>query len=152
MKKLLILIIAILGMPQVYAEPPRLINGDGSALTSLCIDAAESSASFKRLAKFYGFQGMDEANLVCNGLPLAEFRERYSVIETTTTVLSFSKTDVSPSAELCFAAVTGAENYEALKASYNSKTDHDVSEVTCNGMPLERFVRRYGVDAFLSAN
>ena len=104
------------------------------------------------LAKFYGFQAMGEANLVCNGLPLAEFTKRYSVIETTTTVLSFNKADVSPSAELCFAAVTGADNYEALKASYNSKTDHDASEVACNGMRLERFVRRYGFDAFLSAS
>ena len=152
MKKLLIPIIAMLGMSQVFAEPARLINGDGSALTSMCIDAAESGASFKRLAKFYGFQGMNEADLVCNGLSLSEFRERYSDIEETTTVLSFSKIDVSPSTELCFAAVTGADNYEALKASYNSKADHDVSEVTCNGMPLDRFVRRYSADAFLSSN
>ena len=150
MKQLLTLIIALLGMAQAYADTPRLVNGDGSALTNLCIDAAESNASFKRLAKFYGFQGMNEADLVCNGLSLKDFKERYAKVEKTTTVLSFSRNDMSPSTELCFAAVTGADNYETLKASFNTKTDQDVSTVTCNGMPLDRFVRRYGVDAFLS--
>jgi len=153
MKQLLILLIAALGMTQVYAGGPRFVNGDGSALTNLCIDAVESDSSFKKLARFYGFEHLNESDLVCNGLSLNRFKARYAdSTDEVATVMSFSKGDLSPTTELCFAAVTGAENLDELKSTYSSKADHDLSQVTCNGMPLDRFVRRYGADALASNN
>lgn len=150
MKKFIILLVAAFGMTQALADAARFVNGDGSALTNMCIDAIETDDSFRKLAKFYGFEDMAESDLVCNGLSLSRFKIRYANSEEVNTVLSFSKSDLSPTTELCFAAVTGADNLESLKESYNSKTNSDVEKVTCNGMPLDRFVRRYAADAFAS--
>ena len=152
MKQFFILFIAAFGMTQVLADTAKFLNGDGSALTNLCIDAIESDDSFKKLAEFYGFPEMTESDLVCNGLSLSRFKIRYANSDEVNTVLSFSKADLSPSTELCFAAVTGADDFQALKDSYRSKTNNDVKEVTCNGMPLDRFVRRYAADAFATNN
>jgi len=150
MKKIAIIFTAVFGMAQAYAGGATFINGDGSALTNMCIDAIESGDSFKKLAKFYGFSHLSESDVVCNGLSISRFKDRYADSEEVNTVLSFSKADLSPTTELCFAAVTGADNLESLKESYHSKTDNDVEKVTCNGMPLDRFVRRYAADAFAS--
>lgn len=150
MKQFLILLVATFGMTQAFADNAKFVNGDGSALTNLCIDAIESDDSFRKLADFYGFGDMTESDLVCNGLSLSRFKLRYENSEEVNTVLSFSKADLSPSTELCFAAVTGADNLQSLKDSYRSKTNNDVDKVTCNGMPLDRFIRRYAADAFAS--
>lgn len=152
MKKAFILFVAVFGMTHALADAAKFVNGDGSALTNLCIDAIESGDDFKKLAEFYGFGEMTESDLVCNGLSLSRFKIRYANSAEVNTVLSFSKADLSPSTELCFAAVTGSDDFETLKDSYRSKTNNDVEKVTCNGMPLDRFVRRYAAAAFATNN
>lgn len=150
MKHLFVLAILAAFAGPALADSSKFINGDGSVLTDLCIDAIESDVSFRELAVKHGVEELKESSLVCNGLSLNRFKLRYAESETINTVLSFSKADLSPATELCFAAVTGAEDLEALKADYEVKTRLDVKSVTCNDIPLDRFVRRYGAEAFAS--
>jgi hypothetical protein len=152
MKHLVALALFTLGVNAAQAESSTFINGDGSPLTDLCIAALDSEASFDELAVAHGLEGLTESDLVCNGLSLSLFKARYIESVQINTVLSFSKADLNPATELCFAAVTNADNLESLKESYEGRTSTPLSAVTCNGIPLNRFVRRYGAHVSASAN
>jgi hypothetical protein len=152
MKYLAALALFALGANLAQAESSTFINGDGSPLTDLCIAALDSEASFEELTAAHDLQGLTESDLVCNGLSLSLFKARYIESVQINTVLAFSKADLNPATELCFAAVTNAQELESLKDSYEGRTNTPLSSVTCNGIPLNRFVRRYGAHVSASAN
>ncbi len=152
MKYLVSLALIAFGVNLAQAESSTFVNGDGSPLTDLCIAALNSEASFEELSAAHGLEDLTESDLVCNGLSLSLFKARYIETVQINTVLSFSKSDLNPATELCYAAVTNAENLESLKESYEGRTNTPLSTVTCNGIPLNRFMRRYGAHVSASAN
>lgn len=147
MKKLIITAIAtslpLLTAAAVRAETVKLVNADGSPLSQLCIAAARSEGSVFQLAKELGINTLELDNIACNGEPIMSFvrSQRKVMHDGVANAYTFNHGDDSMETELCIAAVTEPEKFEALKPEYYSKSGE---EVLCNSQPLDLFVRRYG--------
>ncbi|HWK54158.1 MAG TPA: hypothetical protein VNR18_07305 [Hyphomicrobiales bacterium] len=122
----------------------RLVNADASALSEICIAAVESRAAARATASELGVPNRDLAQLQCNDMPLAEFVRRYRAPTPTLhlqTAYVFKGSDASPLTALCMASLENDTAFATARARLDD--DLDLSEVRCNKLPLDEFVRKY---------
>ena len=145
MKRLFLASLLFLGATQAQADAPRLVNADGSDLSTICIAAAVSRAAMYQKAAELGLRDLRAEELRCNGLTLSSFISRHRVASTAKQPAAyvFRKSDSSPITELCLAAVRSEQEYSYVKARYFGDEKNIEAEVQCNGMPLQTFARRY---------
>jgi hypothetical protein len=149
MKKLVIATL-LLGSTSLVRADYSLTNSDGSDASALCIASttSPSAEALDKTAHSLGFTRKDMAGIRCNGMPLAEFQQKYHgaamtpVAEPVHYVLK--KMDDSPVTELCAAAASSDQEYLKVKTTYFRYEKSIESDVTCNGMSLKSFVRKYG--------
>lgn len=148
MKKLLIAgSIFLLSGTQV-TQAVNFSNSDGSRLSSICIAAAESDKALTMKAREYGFNQKDLNSFTCNGLSIEEFGNKYRGMgsDETVKVYAFEKTGDTRETELCVAAATSNEEYKTVKAKLFKGSS--VNKIQCNGLPIDKFARRYGNKGF----
>lgn len=147
MKKLITSIIVLLSSIQT-AHAVTFNNSDGSRLSSICIAAVESDKALQKKARAYGFNQQDLNAFTCNGLTIDAFAKKYRGVtaDETIKVYAFERTEDSRETELCVAAATSNDEYKATKARLFK--GRSVSKIYCNGLPLDKFARRYGNKAF----
>ena len=123
---------------------PRMVNADGSELSSICIAAVTSREAMYKTAAELGVRPFEPSTLRCNDMTLSRFLGAYRA-ETAPAPVGyvFSKSDESPVTELCMAAIRSEQEYMTVKELYFSKDAKVESEVQCNGMPLQTFARKY---------
>ena len=147
MKKSLLVLSVLALCTSPFTLAADLVSGDNSNLTAICIAAAESDAAMEAKAEEFGFNQTELQTFSCNGMTLKEFAKKYrdNTSGKAVVVYTFEKTQDSRESELCFAAVTSREVYEKVKQSmFNGRVD----DVQCNGLPIEKFARRYGNRGF----
>lgn len=122
----------------------RLVNADASALSEICIAAVESSTAARATASELGVPSRDLPLLQCNDMPLADFVRRYRAAAPTVqmeTTYVFKRSDASPLTALCMASLENDAAFAAARARLDDEVD--LSEVRCNNLPLNDFVRKY---------
>ena len=124
------------------ADEIRLVNSDGSELSQLCIAAAETGKPVMILARNLGLGSFDLNELRCNGKPLHSFVSQLQTATPVVTQYQINLGDETPESMLCRAAVTSDAEFARLKETHFARVLVE-TEVSCNGMPLNRFVRRY---------
>ncbi len=73
MKKLFVLSALVFSFTTAQAEPARLVAGDSSNLSALCIIAASSDQSLLELAAAHGIKANEMSEIRCNGMTLDRF-------------------------------------------------------------------------------
>lgn len=137
--------LAVFLAPQAFAA--KLVSGDNSNLTAVCIAAAESEQALQAKADEFGFSKADLSTFSCNGMTLKDFATKYRDDKSGKPVFvyTFENTGDNRESELCIAAATSNEAYLAAKESlFGGK----VGDVACNGLPIEKFAKRYGNRGF----
>ena len=148
MKSLLTVSSIVLLSSIISAQAVTLNNSDGSRLTAVCIASAESEKALTLKAREHGFSQKDLDSFTCNGLSVEEFGKKYRGMksEETIKVYAFERTEDNRETELCVAAATSNEAYMAVKAKLFSGST--VNKIQCNGLPIDKFARRYGNKGF----
>lgn len=129
----------------------QLENSDGSYASSLCIQAVEKNAAFKRDLARKGSRSLAK-KLECNGEKVGEFVDKYEkrVHKVARVKQDYVFTNKSGSFEtgLCIAAAKSNYAYKraVLQAPLSKKRKLD--RVTCNDMPIAKFAKKYGNEAF----
>lgn len=125
----------------------NLVSGDNSNLTAMCIAAATSEAAMQAKAEEFGFSKSELKGFSCNGMTLREFAKKYrdDTSGKPVVVYTFENTGDNRESELCIAAATSNEAYESAKQRL---FDGKVGMVTCNGLSIEKFAKRYGNRGF----
>lgn len=137
MKKLKLATMLALLIPAVsVAETPRLVNGDGSKLSALCIAAAEASSPLSGSV----LDPVQRKELLCNGQPVDRFVLH---IRKQSKQLVFQTSDESALSRLCLAAIRSEEDYRRIASKHFADERNLEQNVYCNGVPLPRFVRKY---------
>lgn len=123
-------------------------NSDGSKLSAICIAAVESDEALTRSIRQFGFSKRDLNAFTCNGLKVDEFAEKYrnTPEDEVVRVYAFQVTDDNRESQLCVAAATSNQKYKEVKQSLFGSSS--VSGIVCNGLPLDKFARRYGNKKF----
>jgi hypothetical protein len=80
--------------------------------------------------------------VLCNDKPIRSFAGQFRAKTASATAYVLSVGNQSPETRLCVAAVTSAEEFAALKAEFFGDVAVE-REVSCNGLSLDQFVRRY---------
>jgi len=129
----------------IQAGTLKLVTEDNSTLSKLCIAAVNTEGPVFALAKDMGIHTADISKIACNGQPLMEFVRVHPKLmyEDSIANYSFNEGDSSIETQLCIAAVSEPEKYEALKPQYLSTTGKYVEKLLCNSQPLDSFVKRY---------
>jgi hypothetical protein len=144
-KKLVMSSMLMLGAYSAHAETPPLVNADGSALSAICIAAVTSREAMHDKAAELGVRDFNASEMRCNGLTVSQFVSKYrakpEVAEPAGYV--FSKSDDTPTTELCMAVIRSEADYLAVKKRHFGDDVGIESEVRCNGMPLASFARKY---------
>jgi hypothetical protein len=144
MKKLFLVSLLLTSAGLAHAETPPMVSADGSDLSAICIAAVESREAMYDKAAELGVRHFTESELRCNDKTVSRFLATYRVeAEPKPVGFVFSKTDDSPTTELCLAAVKSEQEYMAVKEQYFSNDEAVETEVQCNGMPLLTFARKY---------
>lgn len=126
------------------AEEYRLVSTDNSALSALCIAAAQAPEAVTENAEEIGMDSSDISKLRCNGRTLPVFLRQFRATENRPQIIyTFNKTDASEETELCYAAVNSEQQYEQVKDIYFDDETKVEEELMCNGMPIKTFARRY---------
>ena len=148
MKSLLMISSMVLLSTANVAQAVNFNNSDGSRLTAVCIAAAESDKALTKKAREYGFNQKDLESFTCNGLSLTEFGNKYRGMsaDETVKVYAFERTEDTRETELCVAAATSNEAYKAVKTKLFKSGS--VKKIQCNGLPIDKFARRYGNKGF----
>ena len=141
MKKLVALLSVVLFVSSSYASQNgvRIMPTDNTAESNLCVIAGQEGyrAALKQ-AKKLG-EGVVFA-VKCNGESLRRFANNFYVDSTLeldiTKVLPANTNDAS---KICILAVK-----EGLNAAANA-TDYDIRDITCNGLSLKRFSKKYAL-------
>jgi hypothetical protein len=146
MKKLFLVSLLLVNTLPVHAEPVRLVSGDGSPLSAVCIAAVSSrEAMFEKAAEF-GIGPLDAMSLRCNDKPIGQFaaRTRHQM-QMALPMGSYrvNAGDATAITALCVAAATSQAEYLAVKERYFATEPMIETEVECNGMSLDSFARRY---------
>lgn len=130
------------------AEPVRYFNADGSEFSEICIAAIESRGAAADKAAELGIQGFDYDRLRCNGMSATRFlQEQKAKPVEATEMFAVNAGDSSPETELCVAALTSPEKFQAVKERYFERAKELESKLQCNGKPLKRFVMQYGSES-----
>lgn len=130
----------LLGSSTVLATDVKFVNADGSALSSLCIAAAESGKAVGTLAAEMSISASHEVR--CNDKPIHAFAGQFRAEAVAATSYVLSKANARPETQLCVAAVHSQEEFTTLLNTHFAGVDVSRS-ITCNGQPLNEFVRRY---------
>ena len=143
MLKSLVIAAAVVTTFAPSAQALEFVNADGSKFSQLCIAAAQSSEGLKREAANLGITLTKAAQVQCNGMSITEFAKQYSKTEESQSVrvYAFENANNAPESELCIAAATSNETFEATKARLFAK--NVVRNVTCNGLEMAKFARKY---------
>lgn len=155
-KKFLVALALVSGASFVHADY-KLVPADDSALSKVCIAAAEHGArddATLAAAAEAGIGLLDLPTVRCNGLTLENFAARYRAKKNQVALLDTSspagplgvilrKTDSSPETELCAAAAISDAAYERVKEEHFAGALNLEAEVKCNGLPLKVFARKY---------
>jgi hypothetical protein len=129
-----------------HAEPVRLVSGDGSAFSAICIAAVISRDEMFDKAAELGIAALDAASLRCNGKPIGRFAAqiRHQMqMPLPAGSYRFNPGDASAVTALCVAAAKSEAEYVAAKEQYFAADPEVEAEVMCNGMALDDFARRY---------
>ncbi|MCV2884613.1 hypothetical protein OE749_07890 [Aestuariibacter sp. AA17] len=123
-------------------------NSDGSNLSAVCIAAAKSDDALREALKQFGFNQRDLDVFTCNGLPIDEFAKRYNDTEGNdiVRVYAFEAREDNRETQLCVAAATSNQTFIDVKNRLFGQKR--VSDIYCNGIPIEKFARRYGNKQF----
>lgn len=130
----------LLGSSTVLATDVKFVNADGSALSSLCIAAAESGKTVGSLAAEMSISASQEIR--CNDKPIHAFVGQFRAEAAAAAAYVLSKANASPETQLCVAAVHSQEEFTTLRNAHFAGIDVSRA-ITCNGQPLNQFVRRY---------
>ncbi|MDY6982509.1 MAG: hypothetical protein SV422_05430 [Pseudomonadota bacterium] len=141
MKVQLAALALLLGSSTVLATDVKFVNADGSALSSLCIAAAESGKTVSTLAAELRIDAPSH-EVRCNEKPIHAFVGQFRAEAAAATAYVLSKANSSPETQLCVAAVHSQEEFAALRNTHFAGIDVDRA-ITCNGQSLNQFVRRY---------
>jgi len=85
-------------------------------------------------------------SISCNGMLIADFAEKYKSSEQRSEklkVYSFTNDIGSLEAELCISAANSNEHLSSTMKKYG-KPKHYVESVSCNGMRIKDFAKKYG--------
>jgi hypothetical protein len=130
----------ILGSSPVLATDVKLVSSDGSDLSKLCIAAAQSGSTVSALAAEMNIPAASQ--VLCNDQPIHAFAGQFRAEVAASTQYVVSVANQSPETRLCVAALTSPSEFASLKAEFFG--DVAVERiVTCNGLSLNQFVRRY---------
>ncbi len=132
----------ILGSSVAMANDVKFVNADGSKLSGLCIAAAESNKAVGALAAELGLSPVISDQILCNGTPIRAFVSQLRADIAAEAVYTVSGANQAPETQLCLAALTSKEEFARLKAQHFGNVVVE-REISCNGMPLQQFVRRY---------
>jgi hypothetical protein len=147
MKKLVLTSALLLAAVSTQAANYQFVTSDNSDLSKFCIAAAQSSNdSLSQLAASFGIASHELNSIKCNGAPVERFAAKYHAKSNQAVVVThyvFNKRDESALTELCMAALASDETYQQIKQQqFNGDSNLD-SELKCNGMELDNFIRRY---------
>jgi hypothetical protein len=133
----------VLGSSFVAADSDlKFVNANGSALSDLCIAAAQSEESVGSIAAQLGMAAVVANDVLCNDKPIQRFVTQFRAESATATVYVVSVANQTPETRLCLAALTSDEEFARLKDAHFSDVAVE-REIVCNGKPLGQFVRRY---------
>ena len=143
MKKLVALLSVVLFVSSSYASQNgvRIMPTDNTAESNLCVIAGQEGyrAALKQ-AKKLG-EGVVFA-VKCNGESLRRFANNFyvdSTLELDSTKVKLLPANTNDASKICILAVQ-----EGLNAAANS-TDYDIRDITCNGLSLKRFSKKYAL-------
>ena len=149
MKKQLAVLSLACAISSVYADDVKLVNKDGSPLTTLCISAAQSDKSVDFLATELGVKLSKDSEVLCNGKPIRHFIHAYREgnlvrpeVGENQGIYVVNLGDQKPETRLCLAALISREEFEQLRNQEFAGVKVE-NEVACNGRPLDDFVRHY---------
>lgn len=125
------------------ANEREVVNGDGSVVSEVCVAAITQSG---RLEHLLDVHRLDRSLIRCNGMEIDSFVD--SVTTTKAPAVALLSGEDSPATEICIAAATSDEQYQALKQQYFNGNRGTVSDVVCNGLPIADFAREFGNDDF----
>ena len=138
MKKVIAGCLLMIGSVAVQADEVHLVPGDDSQYTQVCLAATESDAALESTIAELGLEKAALKEIDCNGKPLARFVRQHRDVS-----YNFKLEDGSDESRLCHAAVTSLEAFESIRAERFADVLNLEQVVSCNGMPLERFISRY---------
>lgn len=152
MKKFILFSLALSFSSYSMSEGVKFVNADDSKHSDICIAAADSKMALKEKAKQFNYSKEQIERFTCNGMPIDDFADKYRASKKggsggTVNVFSFDNSVGSIEAELCIAAANSNKSFNDLKSTM-SKLDTYFESITCNGVPLERFARKYGNKKF----
>jgi hypothetical protein len=130
----------ILGSSSVLASDVKLVSSDGSDLSNLCVAAAQSDSTVRDLAAEMNIPAASD--VLCNDQPIHHFADQFRAEAAASTQYVVSVANQSPETRLCVAALTSPSEFASLKAEFFGDVAVE-RVVTCNGLPLSQFVRRY---------
>ncbi|HTQ98424.1 MAG TPA: hypothetical protein VMH83_00475 [Candidatus Acidoferrum sp.] len=128
----------------------KLVSGDASDETALCIAAANTSAPLEAVAAQFGIGKTALNDVSCNGMTVSRFRSKYgshaqdgSAESKSDADYVIKKADDSPLTALCAAAASSDQEFLSVK-SLEFRHEPDIeAKVECNGVPLPSFVRKF---------
>ena len=152
MKKLIIAISLSLTSNAVLAENTNFVNGDGSIHSELCIAATQSDQKLKEVAAKRGYSTLKVGQLNCNGMNISKFAKMYRADKAdkhhkSVKVFSFDSEVKNLEADICIAAATSNDKYRALREGLTKPVSY-YRALTCNGMSLSTFARKFGNKSF----
>jgi hypothetical protein len=148
MKKILLAFALTIMATTTYANEVKFINGDGSAHTQLCIAAIKSDHALTAKANEHGYSNAKVSKLNCNGMPIDKFAQMYrnqmhEAGVKAIKVFSFNKGVQNLEADVCIAAASSNDKFKAIRAGLTKPISY-YRAITCNGMSLTAFAKKYG--------
>lgn len=129
-----------------FADSDKFVNADGTKESSICIDAVKSNMNLLAISKKYNASKGKLKTITCNGLVLEDFVARHRGEDKSkdeVKVFSFSNENNNVEAELCIAAANSNVKLKEAMTKFN-KPKSFVENISCNGIPLEKFAKKYG--------
>jgi len=148
MKKICIAVVTLALVASTQAKEEKFVNGDGSAHSEICIAAVHSDNALKAKSKEHGYSSAKISQLSCNGMPIDKFAKMYrnqkaDADAKPVKVFSFDNEMQNLEADVCIAAASSNEKYSAIKKGL-TKPKGFYRTITCNGMSLTTFAKKYG--------
>ncbi len=155
MKKLVISTLFVLGSANALAGSINLVSSDESPLSQLCIAATEGTDAMLKVARENNIGLAELDRIACNNIPLHRFASRYQKVAISgdyVKPLAVNLGDSSPETELCVAAISSPSKFQEIRRAHFADVWNVEESVSCNGMPLNRFVRKFGNRPVASTN
>jgi hypothetical protein len=152
MKKVCIAVVTMVLATSTYAKEAKFVNGDGSAHSEICIAAIQSDQALKAKSEEHGYSSAKMSQLSCNGMSIGKFAKMYrnqavDADNKAVKVFSFDNEMQNLEADVCIAAASSNEKYAAIRKGLTKPKSY-YRTITCNGMPLASFAKKYGNKSF----